>query len=407
MSGKATEAAQGWLNVVLLWIAGIVAAMQFAKMSIGFAAFEESYATNPATVSTLLSAAGFFGLIFGLWGVSLVAAIGFRRILMWSLAVAAILSFAQAVQPSIAVFYLLRIIEGATNLFIVVAAPTLISLHAPPRHIPSAMALWGTFYGVAFMVTGAVGPSLLFAGEPFGLLIAHGVLAIVIAGALFFRDLYEPVREASRKQPNWTQMLLQQLRHLAEVYATRQISLAGVIFFFHSSMYLGVLIFVPQIAPDQETTNLLLFTMPAFSILGTLIVGPLHQAFLRSRPTMMVGFIFMAIVCMAMLIVADNAVAFLMAANLLMLVSGLLQGSIFILPSQIAGSAQNEALAFGIIAQLGSLGSIIGPIVFALAVERGGLPSFTMLLIAFAACGLCCVIIGLRKDRSTNSSFFG
>jgi len=389
---KTEHAPRSWWTVIVLWFAGITAAMQFAKMSIGFEAFQISLGAGPDMVGSLLAACGFFGLIFGVSGASITAKFGFRKVLSVSLVAAAVISLVQAANPTVSVFYLTRLVEGATNLFIVVAAPVLIVHHAPPRHISSAMALWGTFYGVAFGVAGALGPYLLDYSGTAALLISHAAFALLTGVLLLSRSLREPSKK-DVGSISITTLLRDNLRAIR----MRRTLLPGLIFLFHSSIYLGLLIFVPLSAPSEAATRFLLVAMPLVSIVGTLLVGPLANSLLPPPRTLTIGFTFV-IALSILLSWTENVAAYVAIAVVLTTLSGVVQGCIFILPSRLADSTEDEALAFGMIAQLGSLGSVVGPIAFAKATQIGDLSGFAILATILSISGLLVTVFGLGEE---------
>jgi MFS transporter, AAHS family, 3-hydroxyphenylpropionic acid transporter len=394
-----------WFTVLLLWIAGICAAMQFAKMSVGFSAFQDAFSVDAASVSALMAATGFFGLLLGVSGASITSYIGLRPMLLWALFAAAALSLAETQMPPLPIFYALRLFEGATNLIIVVAAPTLISQQAPPRHIPIAMGLWGTFYGVAFALTGLVGPSLIALAGPKGLLFAHSLFALTAALLLSARRLIQVPIVTRLRWQGIVPAMYAQLRANALAYRHVHTALPGIVFFFHSSMYLGFLIFVPLAAHSASITELLLVTMPLISILGTMLAGPLAQTAIPPARILVLGFGIVAVLAFALLPAASprgSELLFCLLANTMIFVSGVIQGSIFILTPRLASEPSDKVLAFGVVAQLGSFGSIIGPMMFSAVILRNGLLGFAMLVALAAALGSTVAAVGLRKRAPPN-----
>lgn len=63
-----TELKTQWLNVILLWVAGISAAVQFAKFSVSFDDLLAHYQAGATSTGAALSAVGIAGLIFGIGG---------------------------------------------------------------------------------------------------------------------------------------------------------------------------------------------------------------------------------------------------------------------------------------------------------------------------------------------------
>jgi hypothetical protein len=68
------------------------------------------------------------------------------------------------------------VIEGASHLAIVVAAPTLIAQLSADKDRGLTLTLWGTFFGVAFAV-------LAFVGRPLAL--GYGITALFLAHAAY------------------------------------------------------------------------------------------------------------------------------------------------------------------------------------------------------------------------------
>ena len=168
--------------MLLLWACGILAGMQFAKVSVAFEPLQQLYGVSPAQMGWALSAVGMVGLVLGVT-VGLVApAIGYRRLLLGGLGLGAVLSAAQAGLPPFALLLVSRVLEGASHLAVVVAAPILIVASAAPAHRSIAMGLWSTFVGVAFAITAAIGKPLM-AGLGLGacLLVHAAGMALVCA----------------------------------------------------------------------------------------------------------------------------------------------------------------------------------------------------------------------------------
>ncbi|MGV2187383.1 MFS transporter [Rhizobium rhizogenes] len=397
-----------WYTVGLLWTAGICAAMQFSKMSIGLKALEDALGTDATSVSALMAATGLFGLLFGVGGASISDALGLRRVLLYSIFAAAIFSFAESFIPQFIPFYGLRLLEGVTNLFIVVAAPTLIALYAPSRHVAIAMGLWGSFYGVAFALSGLSGPTLISNFGARGLLAAHGFVALAIALLLAIHRLpgVEKMRDTDSAK-NVRAVFANQVDTIIRAYKNARTALPGLIFLFHSSLYLGFLIFVPLSAQDVTGRDILLVSMPLVSIAATLLAGPISQV-LPIPAVLTTGFL-LEMGIAGLLIPATGVdvgtLTYNLLANGLMLISGVLQGSIFILVPKLAANSRDETLAFGVIAQLGSLGSIVGPMAFAASIAKGGIVGFATLVAIGAVAGASFSFIGLRqRDPRLGSS---
>ena len=171
-----------WPRVLVLWLCGIVAAMQFAKVSFGFVALQQWYAVTPARMGLALSTVGMVGLVFGVTVGLLAPAIGYRRLLVAGMGLGAVLSLLQTWMLPFPLFWLTRVLEGASHLAVVVAAPTLMAGSCAPQHRSVVMGLWSTFVGVGYALTGAAAGWIMARWGLSGLLLAHAVAMGVMAG---------------------------------------------------------------------------------------------------------------------------------------------------------------------------------------------------------------------------------
>ena len=144
-----------WLEVALLWVAGVSAAMQFAKFSVSFDALLAHYQQGATLTGMSLSVVGIAGLIFGVSAGMIASRFGYLRVLVGALLLGGVLSFIQSTLPPFNVLLLTRLLEGFSQLGVVVAAPTLIAKLSAPKHKSLTMGIWGTFFGVAFAVCGS------------------------------------------------------------------------------------------------------------------------------------------------------------------------------------------------------------------------------------------------------------
>ena len=136
------------------------------QIAIAFGDLQAFYATSATSVGWVLSTVGIVGLLLGVTMGLLAPLIGYRRLLVAGLLLGAVMSLLQACMPPLAWFWTSRVLEGASHLSVVVAAPTLMAANAAPRQRSMVMGLWSTFVGVAFALAGALGPTFI---QSFGL----------------------------------------------------------------------------------------------------------------------------------------------------------------------------------------------------------------------------------------------
>lgn len=380
--------------------------MQFSKISIGYLQYQAALSISAASVSAIMGAAGVFGLLFGIFVSEFTSRLNTVHVLIWSLLAASVMSFAQAILPSFTLFYVLRLIEGASNLFIVIAAPTLIAHIAPRKQVSLAMGLWGTFYDVGFAATGVAGPFLLEEGGIRLLLISHGLLSLLLALAVKFR--IKPVTSYSRSPIVTRFAVLAVFRLHKAAYGRAKTALPGLMFFFISLLYLGFVLFIPLSVSDKQTRNIISTTLPIMSILGALLSGPIGKSQFGPARAIAVGF--PALGCFAAClyvtsIYINGTGLYVGIANILAFNSGILQGSIFVLVTRLARSAPEEATSFGVIAQLGSLGSIVGPVAFAVAIDQLHFVGFILLVAVAVGLVVPLSLLSVRAYKESETLF--
>jgi len=149
-----------WYPILALWLVGVLAAAQLAKVSSIAPLLRERFGLSlPATgllISLLEVGGGLFGFVAGL----ALGRIGCRRSLIAGMTVLTAASLVEALATGPQLWFAARAVEGIGYLLAVIAAPTAIAAVASDRQRPRALALWSCFVpvGVAIggMVTGLV-----------------------------------------------------------------------------------------------------------------------------------------------------------------------------------------------------------------------------------------------------------
>ncbi|WP_068090127.1 MFS transporter [Novosphingobium rosa] len=153
-----------WPRIVTLWLLGVLAAAQFAKMSVIAPLMQEQGHLTLSQLGWLISllevGGGLFGFVAGL----ALARSGARLFLLAGLAILAATGLMETLTGDITLLFAARAVEGLGYLLVVIAAPTAISAIAHDDTRPRALALWSTFVPVGIAlgaaVTGAVLPFL-------------------------------------------------------------------------------------------------------------------------------------------------------------------------------------------------------------------------------------------------------
>ena len=375
-----------WLNVIMLWLAGVYAAMQFAKFSSTYDLLLQYYQTSSTTISLALSSVGIMGLIFGTIAGVLSGKLGHKKVLILSLLLGCLLSFSQSFLPRIEYLLVTRVLEGLSHLGVVVSAPTLMIAISAKKHQAISMGLWGTFFGVAFALMGWFSP--FFVSEGLGALYQfHSLLSLPLILYLVFCLKLPQTKSTdiddSASDSNQPLDFIHLFNDLAKVYQSIRTLLPGLVFLFHTSMFVALLTFIPRLSEDEQTKNQLFVLLPLVSIVGTFLAGVLAQYWFSAQRVGTLAYSGVALFSILTFMNIESPTHFYTFALCLLLFSGLVAGSAFAMITFLAKDHDQQAKSNGAIAQLGNLGASIGP------------PLFAAILSLFDSIGMLVLIIGL------------
>ena len=251
--------------------------MQFSKISFAFEALQLGYGVTPAKMGLILSTVGMMGLVFGVTVGLFAHAIGYRRLLLVGMGLGTVLAWVQSLMLPYPLFLLTRVLEGASHLAVVVAAPTLTAASCAPRHRSIAMGLWSTF--------------------------CYTVMAVTL------------------------------------------------------------LTFIPQHAGRDRTW--LAVALPLMGTGGAFCAGWLAQYWLSQLRLLRISFCGVGLAGLGVWLCSGMGTGIAPAAVPLMFMAGLAGGAAYALVPYLSGDSLLHAHANGAIAQMGNLGSTLGPPLFA------------------------------------------
>ena len=345
--------------VLLLWVAGLGAAAQFAKIAVPFSWVRATYSDAGADVGWLLSLVSLVGAVLGVVAGDLVGRFGARRILILGLVLGGIISLWQATLPSFTPMLISRVIEGGSHLAIVVAAPTLISQLSSRKYVGAAMTLWSTFFGVSFVfvawvvlpLLGQGGLSLLFAG--------HGVFLLMVAvlSVLTLPQIRTPQQDPSAGI----------FSAHARAYASPWISAPGAGWLVYTLTFVSLLALLPESLPPAQS-GLAAGLMPLVSIVVSLLIVPFLLRSLSSVSIVAIGFT-LAAALVLLNFHLDWQVRFMVGLFALL---GLVQGSSFSAVPELNRNSEDQALAYGLMAQAGNTGNLLGTPLLLIVLDRWG-----------------------------------
>lgn len=387
------------ISVFLLWLAGIVAGAQFSKFSLVIDVLQSSFHIDALYSGWLLSSLGMMGIIFGATAGVFVARYCPFKLVIYSLVMASIISFSQVLFLEPAIMLFIRFIEGITQLLLVTAAPTAILQVSLKEYQSLAMALWGTFFGVAFAISNAVGPSIIEIWSWKGVFFSHSLLAAVTALSLLF--LFPQFGSTGTPAPQtgqWNSFI----RAHFKVYSGLSSALPGFIFGVHTFMFLLFLTYMPKffnyVFPDQgQLLHILSVSLPTVSLIGTFLSGTVTKR-IGSSPLITINIVFAGMIALLVgCIFSTNEVVLFILASAVLLCAGLIQGLVFILIPYLGSSQEDHAKANGAVSQLGNLGATLGVPIFAWILIRTHWNIAMLFPVFCCLLGICVTTMGRRR----------
>ncbi len=368
-----------WGLITLLFAVGLMAAMQFIKVSLTLDALAAHYGRSLEVVSFFVSLVSLVGVALGVVAGAFVAKLGTRRVILGALALGAIVSALGAFLPPFWLMVPLRALEGLSHLALVVAVPPTMAAVSLPKDRPVVMSIWAMFFGVAFSLAALLFPPLLAMGGIPALFFAHGAAFLALGLALIF---LLPLSDAEDRPIHFV---------AAHVEAYRSASLAGpgLVFLFYTMLFVATVTFLPQILERPD----LAVSLPLISLAGTFAGGWLCRS-LEPRHVMMLGY---------GILLGSGAVLMwggIWAVYPMFIGMGLVPGACFAAIPAWNVTSGAQARATGAIAQLGNVGTGTGTPLFAFAIALTGAPGLWGLLVVLPLAGLVMAIWVSRRLTS-------
>jgi MFS transporter, DHA1 family, inner membrane transport protein len=360
--------------IILLWIAGLCAAGQFAKISVIFARLSQRYAEAGDAFGLVFTLISGIGVVFGLFAGQLITRFGMRLPVIIACLLGGGISLFQMSLPDFPLMLFSRLVEGASHLMIVVAAPSLIVQLSTDAERPYTMTLWGTFFGVAFALMFWLEPHLPDMSSVF---LLHGTVMLATGLAL---AILLPKEERAIADPLSLRHILKQ--H-ATAYASPFVSAAALGWLFYTLSFVSLLTISPNIvnATDRDWVTPLL---PLAGIASSLTLGAVVLRAMSSVSVVILGFASAALCLMAMAFSPTSPWPLLALFTTL----GLVQGASFAAIPELNRTPVGQALAYGALAQMGNLGNLSGTLILLAVMARFEVAG----LVAF---GLVCQLGGL------------
>ncbi|WP_461425576.1 MFS transporter [Gymnodinialimonas sp.] len=355
------DARTPWPLIAALYLTGLIAGMQFTKISLTLTTLAEVYPGWP--VAFAVSGVAVVGILFGVMAGGITASFGPRRAILWALGASATVGAVEAFLPPFQVFMALRVVEGAGHLVLVVAVPTLMARLAAPRHRAMVMGLWSTFFGVGFAFAALVMGENLHAA--YG---GHAAFAAVMLAVLWMM-LPSGVVVARRPLPRLSDHLM--------IYSTPRLFAPGLGHGIYAMLFLALVTFLPTALGALWLAPIL----PLASIAGSFLAGVLARWI---APGTLVWMTFASMAALfAVTMVAGAAAPYVLIFA--MGLSGIVAGAGFAAVPWLNEADDDRALSNGALAQLGNIGTFTGTPVLAALGAGAYLPTAIIVCILAAA----------------------
>ncbi|BFM50021.1 MFS transporter [Marinomonas sp. THO17] len=386
-----------WLEVILLWLAGVSAAMQFAKFSVSFDALLAYYQQSATLTGMSLSIVGIAGLIFGVSAGMIASRFGYLRVLIGALLLGGALSMVQSILPPFNLLMVTRLLEGFSQLGVVVAAPTLIAKFSAPQHRSLTMGIWGTFFGVAFAVCGGLGKSILEIHGLSALLLSHGILISGIGIILFFILRNNPLLILLPVVGDQGSILAQMIR----IYKNPRALLPSLVFLFYTCTLVSILTYVPGLINDKALHKSMLIILPLLSTSGTFLAGAIAQYVMRPQRVALLAYFGVALAAMSLVFVSHSPWLLSFVLGGLVLCLGMIPGASLAMIPYLARNPKEQAEGYGLLAQFGNLGATIGPPSYAALMTLFGLFGIVGLVLLICFFGVLFSLLAARLKAIT------
>jgi MFS family permease len=379
-----------WKYVVATWLAGVLAAVGLGAVSPAGSALRSSLGLSAGALAWATSSITAVGAVLGIPAGWWIRRFGAHRALSWGLLVMAVATAASAAAGSWGLLLGSRVAEGVGYLLVYVAGPVVLTRMTQGGIRSAALALWGTCVPTGLAIAAATGGILAsrwtwnrwLALTALGPLIMAGVTTAVLP-----RLPRMPVRYPPRPPGTWNRAL-----RLGAAYGS--LSLVGV----------AVVMVLPLFLTERrEVPPTVAGTVAALVCLGS-VIGGLAAGWLLRRglvPSSLVPLgVLMPTACLPAFSAEFPLVVNGGAAALVLLVDGLLISAVFAAVPATVSRAEHADVANGILNQLGSMGTLMGPPVFGLAVAAAGWGAITAVTFVFGGLGTVLLLTGARPPAT-------
>jgi predicted MFS family arabinose efflux permease len=367
-----------WARIFLLYAIGVLAAGQPGIVPPLLPALQRDLGLSLTGAGLAVSIVTLVGAVLGLLAGQWCEAVGHRRALGVGLLIMAAAAALCAAADDATTLLVARGLAGVGYLLVVVAAPSLMAGTAESHHQAFTLSLWGTFVPAGIALAGILAADF---ADRSGWRALFAVDAVLLAVALVVAIVALPNTRPLPRRTN-RRFALEGLGASAPL---------AVAFFCFALLFLALAGLLPAYLVAQrglaiEDAGRIVAIATALGITGSLGAAWLMRSGVTSGRLIAIGLVTSTAIAALSFgsIAVPIAIAGFAASFAL---GGLVPAATFASVPLVATDARAIGPINGLLAQAGSLGSLAGPPLLALWVERLGWSTAPVMLITVAAIG--------------------
>ncbi len=380
-----------WTVIAVLYLAGALAALQYAKLPLMLPGLLLQTPMSEVQQAFALSIIGMVGAIAGTFAGAVCQAVGLRRTLLLGLAVGmagALLPLAASAYPML---LLARAIESVAHMAIVVAVPTLMLSVCSSSDRPKVMAMWSCYFTVTFISAALVAPAVLQAAGWQGMAVLHALL-MAAAALLCWRLPLANAQQGARQRLSAQDILKAQFRLLGH----GKLLAVPATFLGYTLLFVALVSVLPRLlSSTPEQTTQLAMALPCASLVGTLLsMAALSRGIAGYRIVAWSAWCLVLAGASLMLLPSHGLATLGMVIVTFILLGTLPAGVVSSIPALFTPGDTDVTLVNGGLVQFGNLGNFVGsPILAALLVQFGWISVGAYLLAGGLIVSICLVFL--------------
>lgn len=374
--------------IAALLVAGVFAGAQLGKIAPLVGWYRDAVGFDLVLIGWLTSAIGVFVALLALPAGWAVGALGPRRSFVWSAVVLAAGGVGLALFQSPAAIIVARLVEGLGYLALVIAIPAILASVSPPSWRGTTLALWGGFVPVGFAAADFLAAGLVPSAGPKSYL-----LAIVACFAVFALVSVLFLARVGDASPDRTPAAGDETMPGIAASLTPAVIAAALSFGAYVVLSVGFFAFMPTYVAERAdllaSAGLIALAVPAGNILASLFM---RRGSGRVAAWLTVAGFAAAAIAAVPAFAGTGAVVATAAAVVFAVAGGVAASALFAAVPYIVPNGGSVAVAIGLVAQTGGLGTVFGPPLAAHVIERYGWDGYAWFLAAVGVVGALLVV---------------